>query len=59
MKLMISREGGPNGLRIAHYSNTQNRSLCCDKFGELYEYGSYDSVVMCGACVIKKESDDG
>lgn len=55
MELMVSREAGINGLRIAHHLNAQGRSLCCDRFGELYTYTGDDSVVMCGACVVKKE----
>ena len=58
MELMVSREAGPNGLRVAHHLNAQGRALCCDLFGETYIYTGYDSVVMCGACVIKQEGND-
>lgn len=56
LELMISRDGGPNGLRVAHHLNSQGRSLCCDKFGEIYFYAGFDTVVMCGACVVAKET---
>jgi hypothetical protein len=59
LNVMVSRAGGPNGLRIAHHLNEYGRTLCCDFLGEIYTYYGYDSVVMCGACVIKKEAESG
>lgn len=56
MQLMVSRDIGLGGAPIAHFQNEIGNALCCDKFVETMYYNGSVTVVMCGACVILKNS---